>query len=61
MKARLAAALALGLAVLAQSRSVLADPLDPALERFVTAESAGCRTASGVYLPQTSADGTTIQ
>jgi hypothetical protein len=56
MKARLAAALALGLSVLGGSRTALADPLDPALERFVT--NANCKTASGVYTPQGFASGT---
>ena len=56
MKARLAAALALGLAVLGGSRSAFADPLDPALERFVT--NPGCKTASGVFTPQGFTGGT---
>jgi len=57
MKVRLAAALALGLSVLGGSRTAHAEPLDPALERFVT--NSGCKTASGVYTPQGFANGTT--
>jgi hypothetical protein len=49
MKARPAAAFAVGLAVLGVVRAGHADPLDPALERFVTNPS--CRTASGMYQP----------
>lgn len=50
MKAR-PAVFALGLLALGVARSASAEPMDPALERFVTDASAGCRTATGVYLP----------
>jgi hypothetical protein len=49
MKMRLAAALALGFSVFGAARVASADPLDPALERFVT--NPGCRTATGVFVP----------
>lgn len=58
MTARLAAVFAVGLAVLGVSRAAHADPLDPALERFVL--NAGCKTASGVYLGGAFTNGTTV-
>ena len=57
MTARLAAAFALGFAVLGVSHAAGAEPLDPALERFVT--NPGCKTASGVYLGGSFSGGTT--
>ena len=51
-------AFALGLFVLGGARTAWADPLDPALERLVTAKTAGCRTSGGAYVPgAVSADG----
>lgn len=58
MKIRFASAFALGLCVLGGARTAAADPLDPALERLVSAQTAGCRTKGGMYVPGTvSADG----
>src|SRR5436190_1685669 len=51
MKSRLALALAFGVSVFAGSQVAHADPLDPALERLVTAETAGCRSEAGEYTP----------
>jgi hypothetical protein len=51
MKPRFAAALALGCCLLGAARAAQADPLDPALERLVTAETAACRTQAGAFVP----------
>jgi hypothetical protein len=58
MKIRFPSALAVGLLVFGGARVAGADPLDPALERLVSSETAACRTSSGKYVPGTvSADG----
>jgi hypothetical protein len=58
MKFRFASAFALGLLVLGGARIAEADPLDPALERLVSAKTAGCRTQTGAYIPgSVAADG----
>jgi hypothetical protein len=51
MKSRLALALALGVSAFGGARAVHAEPLDPALERLVTAETADCRSDAGAYTP----------
>lgn len=51
MKARLALALALGFSLLGVAPAARADPLDPALERLISADSAGCASAAGAYVP----------
>jgi hypothetical protein len=58
MKIRTTRALAVGLLLFGGARAAAADPLDPALERLVSRETAGCRTATGQYVPgAVSADG----
>jgi hypothetical protein len=51
MKSRFALAVALGLSAFGGERAAHAEPLDPALERLVSAETAGCRTQGGAYTP----------
>jgi len=51
MKSRFALALALGFAVFGGARVAHADPLDPALERLVSPETANCRSDAGAYTP----------
>jgi hypothetical protein len=51
MKARLAFAFALGFSLCGTARPAAADPLDPALERLISPDTAGCATATGAYVP----------
>src|SRR5690348_1072271 len=51
MKSRFALAVALGFSAFAGARAAHAEPLDPALERLVSAETAGCRSEAGAYTP----------
>jgi hypothetical protein len=55
MNLRLTATLAVALCWFGGARLAHADPLDPALERFVT--NPECRTASGAYIPQSDGKG----
>jgi hypothetical protein len=58
MNARAAAqfALAASLTLLTTASVASADSMDPALERLVSAESAGCRDASGRFTPVSGSD-----